>query len=344
RDIAKTPYKVLDAPDLQDDFYLHLVDWGATNVLAAGLGTCVYLWSAQTGHVTKLVDLAEEPPSTADPAYRADTLDTNPAAAAASSLSPADHFVTSVAWMPRGTHLAVGTQRGTVQLWDVGRCRKIREFRGHLGRVGCLAWQPAIAGTHTTVLSSGSRDRTILHRDVRVAGDAVGRWAVHRQEVCGLTWHPDGGVLASGGNDNTVLVPALASSTTAPLHRLTAHTAAVKALAWSPRQAHLLASGGGTADRTIRFWNTATGAALARLDAGSQVSNIAWSPHANEFVSTHGYSRNAVVVWRYPSLRPLATLTGHTCRVLQLALSPDGQDVVTGAGDETLRFWRVFHQ
>ena len=38
----------------------------------------------------------------------------------------------------------------------------------------------------------------------------------------------------------------------------------------------------------------------------------------------------------------LATLTGHQYRVLYLAISPDGQTIVTGAGDETLRFWNVF--
>ncbi|KAG2300337.1 hypothetical protein Bca4012_011935 [Brassica carinata] len=38
----------------------------------------------------------------------------------------------------------------------------------------------------------------------------------------------------------------------------------------------------------------------------------------------------------------LATLTGHTFRVMYLAVSPDGQTIVTGAGDETLRFWNVF--
>jgi hypothetical protein len=30
--------QVLDAPALQDDFYLNLVDWSAQNVLAVGLG------------------------------------------------------------------------------------------------------------------------------------------------------------------------------------------------------------------------------------------------------------------------------------------------------------------
>lgn len=40
--------QVLDAPSLQDDFYLNLVDWSSQNVLAVGLGSCVYLWSAST--------------------------------------------------------------------------------------------------------------------------------------------------------------------------------------------------------------------------------------------------------------------------------------------------------
>jgi cell division cycle 20-like protein 1, cofactor of APC complex len=51
------PFKVLDAPALQDDFYLNLVDWSATNILAVGLGSCVYLWSASSSKVTKLYDL-----------------------------------------------------------------------------------------------------------------------------------------------------------------------------------------------------------------------------------------------------------------------------------------------
>ena len=41
-------------------------------------------------------------------------------------------------------------------------------------------------------------------------------------------------------------------------------------------------------------------------------------------------------------MQKVATLTGHTLRVLYLAMSPDGQSVVTGAGDETLRFWNIF--
>lgn len=38
----------------------------------------------------------------------------------------------------------------------------------------------------------------------------------------------------------------------------------------------------------------------------------------------------------------IATLYGHSYRVLYMAISPDGENVVTGSGDETLRFWKLF--
>jgi cell division cycle protein 20 (cofactor of APC complex) len=125
---------------------------------------------------------------------------------------------------------------------------------------------------------------------------------------------------------------------TRPAHRLTAHQAAVKALAWCPFQSNLLASGGGTADRratqhsallaaahsgtaasapprqpsappvdrpapppahtaaplpgacrTIKFWNTHTGALLNSIDTGSQVCALQWNRHEKEILSSHGF-------------------------------------------------------
>ena len=60
RKIPRVPFKVLDAPELQDDFYLNLVDWSSQNVLSVGLGSCVYLWSANNSQVVRLCDLSEE--------------------------------------------------------------------------------------------------------------------------------------------------------------------------------------------------------------------------------------------------------------------------------------------
>jgi len=306
RRISKVPFKVLDAPALQDDFYLNLVDWSSQNVLAVALGSCVYLWSACTSKVTKLCDLAAT-----------------------------EDLVTAVSWAQRGTHLAVGTNRGETQLWDTVKCKKIRSMTGHSARVGTLAWTGPI-------LASGSRDRLIYLRDVRLQAAFTDKLTNHKQEVCGLKWSFDEpAFLASGGNDNHLHVID-SRNPSAPVHKFSEHTAAVKAIAWSPHQHGLLASGGGTADRCIRFWNTLSGTSLNKIDTGSQVCNLAWSQNCNEIVSTHGYSLNQIVVWRYPNMSKVATLTGHTYRVLYLAMSPDGSTVVTGAGDETLRFWQIF--
>jgi len=54
RKINKIPYKILDSPTLQDDYYLNLIDWSAQNVLSVGLSSCVYLWNSQNSKVTKL--------------------------------------------------------------------------------------------------------------------------------------------------------------------------------------------------------------------------------------------------------------------------------------------------
>lgn len=104
----------------------------------------------------------------------------------------------------------------------------------------------------------------------------------------------------------------------------------------------MLASGGGTADKTLRFWNIHTLEEIGSVDTKSQICNLKFSKNSQELVTTHGYSQNNVMVWRYPNLSQIGVLRGHTSRVLYLAVSPDCENIVTGAGDETLRFWKIF--
>lgn len=337
RYISKVPYRVLDAPDIADDFYLNLVDWGSQNVLAVGLGSSVYLWDASSGSVDRLCDVGE------------------------------NNKVTSLSWIGSGSHLAIGTNQGMVEIWDAERTTCTRSMTGHSSRVAALSW-------NEHMLSSGSKDRSILNRDVRVAEHYVHKIdTFHEQEICGLKWNVEENKLASGGNDNKLFVWD-GSYSAKPLYKYEEHSAAIKAISWSPHKRGVLASGGGTADRRIKIWNTLTGAKLNDVDTGSQVCNLLWSKNSNELVSTHGYSKNQVVVWKYSNEQPssyipttssnvvneynspielnnnttsyqlshVASLTGHTYRVLYLALSPDGETIVTGAGDETLRFWKVF--
>lgn len=162
-----------------------------------------------------------------------------------------------MSWARTGSYLAVGTDTGLVQVWDVAVQKLVRVYHGHEGRVGALAWT-------NSLLSSGSKDRVVLNRDLRDKSDYVSKLAGHKQEVCGLKWSLDEQQLASGGNDNKLMVWS-PSRQSEPLWRFCSHKAAVKALAWSPHQKGLLVSGGGTADRRIRFWNTMQGCELQSI-------------------------------------------------------------------------------
>jgi cell division cycle protein 20 (cofactor of APC complex) len=196
------------------------------------------------------------------------------------------------------------------------------------------------------LLSTGSKDNTVLTHDVRIQNHIVGKMSKHTQEVCGLAWSPDGSYLASGANDNTLCImdgaQMQSSLDVTPKFVLNEHQAAVKALAWCPHERNLLATGGGTADRCIKFWNAASGTMINSIDTGSQVCALQWSPFKKELLSSHGYAENQLCLWNYPSMVRIKELKGHTSRVLHLATSPDGSSVCSGAADETLRFWNVF--
>ena len=79
---------------------------------------------------------------------------------------------------------------------------------------------------------SGCRNGAIHHHDVRMPDHHVATLSRHSQEVCGLKWSPDGKYLASGGNDNLLLiwdasVNTISNSNT-PLYTFNQHQAAVK--------------------------------------------------------------------------------------------------------------------
>ena len=127
----------------------------------------------------------------------------------------------------KGTYLAIGLVTGEIEIWDVITKKLVREYRTHSNRVGTLAW-------NVNILTSGGRDRFIYHRDIRSPSPYTNILKAHKQEVCGLEWSSDGGMLASGGNDNHLIV--WDERSTNPVVKYSDHKAAVKAISWSPHQ------------------------------------------------------------------------------------------------------------
>ena len=291
RRVLTAPERVLDAPGLVDDYYLNLLDWSSGNQVAIGLERNVYVWSAESGTVSCLLETA------------------------------ADTYVSSVKWSGDGAYVGVGLGSGEVQIWDVEEGTKLRSMHGHDTRVGVMGWNKHI-------LSTGARSGLVYNHDVRVAQHKVAELVSHTSEVCGLEWRADGAQLATGGNDNLVSIWD-ARSLGAPKFQKTNHRAAVKALSWCPWQPNLLATGGGSYDKHIHFWNTTTGARTNSIDTGSQVTSLRWSNHYKEIVSSSGFPDNSLSIWSYPTLVRNVEIPAHETRVLHSCLSPDGQMLAT---------------
>ena len=51
--------KILDAPDLQDDFYYNVIDWNQRNELLVALGNVLYVWNAETGEADSVYQTPE---------------------------------------------------------------------------------------------------------------------------------------------------------------------------------------------------------------------------------------------------------------------------------------------
>ena len=105
RNIPTSPEKILDAPDMVNDFYLHLMDWSKSNHMAVALTAGVYIWNAADGSIIQLCQQEQE-----------------------------EDYVSAVSWMTAGNVLAVGDSQGQVQLWDVSSSKLMRSMDGHRDR------------------------------------------------------------------------------------------------------------------------------------------------------------------------------------------------------------------
>jgi cell division cycle protein 20 (cofactor of APC complex) len=361
RKIPQEPERILDAPNLNDNFYYNPLDWGSKNILSVSLGSYNYLYNynnLETYLLTKNENEIE---------------------------------YCSSSFMDNGVCLALGLNNGDIELWDIEKQFKIRTLVGHSDRVGTLTWN----GYN---LYSGSKDTNILSHDVRIKNHLIMKLTGgHNKEVCTIKWNSDFKYLASGGNDNLVCLWDVRgkneknkssfwdilnsqsddenenddnmekddyeynvgnnvtnnidkyklnsinkkNNIIEPLTIINKHKGPVKALAWSPWQRNVLATGGGKKDNVIRFYNADTKSVIGEYNTGSQVCQILWNKYEKEIISSHGNSKNSICVWTYPKMNKIAELNGHLSRALYMAMSPDGCTLVSGSSDETLRFWNI---
>ncbi|KAA8911526.1 WD40-repeat-containing domain protein [Sphaerosporella brunnea] len=296
RTVPMTPFRVLDAPGLRDDYYCSLIAYNPTrHCLAVGLNSDVYRWSETEG--------------------------------ACAFVQWSNAHVTSLSFSSaqgKSNILAVGRISGSLTLWDPDEKVPRLEHK-HASSVACLAWKPKVTyrvgGGHVPL--SAMAENYGFTEDLLI----VRRIVVHSQQICGLAWSPDGTMFASGGNDNVAFLfmtsdmegPRDAAGFLKTTPQLVVHGgekwrwehgAAVKAIAFCPWQRTLVATGGGSNDRCIHFYHTTSGACLNTINVAAQVTSLIWSTCRREIAATLGYANPdhpiRIVVYSWPECQQVA--------------------------------------
>ncbi|KAF7360002.1 WD40 repeat-like protein [Mycena venus] len=221
--------------------------------------------------------------------------------------------VHTVAFSPGdGERIASGSSDTTICVWDARTGVLVAgPFIGHSDIVRCIAFSPDGAR-----IVSGSYDTTVQIWDSQT-GILVAGPIQHSDEVNCVAFSPDGEQVVSGSDDGSVYV--WNSRTGAHIAMLEGHRDPVLSVAFSP-EGDWIASG--SKDHTFRIWDWH----IEIADGGNP--NLTASDGEIADVND-GRTVNPVT----------ALFEGHSDTVTGVAFSPDGERIVSGSHDNTLRVW-----
>jgi hypothetical protein len=240
-------------------------------------------------------------------------------------------LVCSLCWDTVGNNIASGSYDNTIKIWDGKSLKLFKTFEGHSDSVLSVSWNH-----DGNKIVSGSVDKTIKIWDSST-GIVLHTLEGHSSLVLSVAWNHDDSKIVSGSWDNSIKIWGWTKSfllghgvTWKLLKTLNTHSDCVLSVSWN-RDSTKIVSGSG--DKTIKIWDSFSGAVLRTLTGHSDgVTSASWNNDDSMIVS--GSSDQSVKIWNAVTGVPLKTLEGYSKEVECVAWSPDGQKVASCSPDE----------
>ena len=174
-----------------------------------------------------------------------------------------------------------GTQKGTVNVWDVESCQKTQSFKGSSGE-GVDAFVMSVAySPDGAQIATGGLNGAINVWDAK-SGDKAAEFEGHELPVRSISWSPDGQVLLSACDDSTVQAYDVARPGK-PFETFYAHRSWALGVAFSPDNRHFATC---SSDRTVKIWDLNMKTCVAEMMGHQdQVWEVAYSPDGGELCS-----------------------------------------------------------
>ncbi len=244
--------------------------------------------------------------------------------------------VDSIIFHPHHSGLLVsGDRAGQIKLWQANPVEELMTINSHQSKVNCLAISP-----DGRLIISGGSDKTIKIWLLRLTDDrsidCLATLKAHQLAVNGLAFNPIEAevAFASVSSDRRVILWGMESKT--PLDILTAHTQAVKTLAFSPN-GKLLATAGD--DGLILIWDVDCHKLVQTLSAHRwTISALSFLANGNTLISA-SWDGN-IKFWQVNSGQEIDCLSTHNEEVLAMAIGRDSQSIVTASRDRTAKIWQ----
>ncbi len=233
--------------------------------------------------------------------------------------------ITAIRLSPNNAVLAIGDDGGRVALVNMTNGEEQGTLSGHAGSIQSIQFHADNQQLFTTSVDGAIRHWRLPIANVPIAGHAEpiqvlassqsGQWYVTGStDKCCRVWQPNGQPLRALGN----------------------HQKAITALAVRHDDSQIAS---GDAEGIIWLWNGSNGTPEGSF-AGPATSTTALAYDRNGTSLLSGDDQGWIRRWQLPAKAPLLA-SGHSQAVRAVATSPNGQTIISGSLDQTVRVWNA---